>query len=102
MKRLGDIAYARSGDKGDEANIGVIALSKADYSYLEQVLTADAVGQFLAPLGGTEIVRYELPNLLAFNFVCKGILAGGASRSLRLDSQGKTLGQALLEMPLKG
>src|SRR5688500_6394390 len=98
--RLGDIAYARSGDKGSDANVGVIARTPADFAILRQHLTADAVQSFFRPLGVARVVRYELPNIDALNFVLEGILAGGGSLSLRIDAQGKALGQRLLEMKL--
>ncbi len=98
--RLGTIAHARSGDKGSSANIGVIAYTARGYAYLNAHLTAQAVQDFLAPLGVHHVVRYELDNLLALNFLVAGVLAGGGSRSLRIDAQGKALGQVLLEMPL--
>jgi hypothetical protein len=98
---LRKIAYARSGDKGSSANIGLIAYSAESYSFLEEYLTAERVKEYFAALQPLSVVRYELPNLNAFNFVLKGILGGGASRSLRLDSQGKALAQALLEMEVE-
>ena len=99
--RLGEIAFARSGDKGSGANVGVIAYTRTGYNYLRRALSVSRVGKFYKRLGVGQVVRYELPNLLAFNFVLPGVLAGGASRSLRIDAQGKALGQALLEMELK-
>ena len=93
-----NIAYARSGDKGSNANIGVISYTPENYPLLVRWLTADRVEQFFKPLGVTKVVRYELPNLGALNFVLYDVLAGGASRSLMYDSQGKALAQALLEM----
>jgi hypothetical protein len=100
MIRLGDIAYARSGDKGAGANIGVIARRQSDYALLKRVLSGDAVARFFADLRPAKVTRYELPNLWALNFVLSDILDGGGSVSLRLDAQGKTLGQAILEMTL--
>jgi hypothetical protein len=98
--RLGSIAYARSGDKGAGANVGVIARTPAGYDLLRQHVTAEAVEAFFRPLGVGKVVRYELPNLGALNFVLQNILDGGGSLSLRIDAQGKALGQALLEMVL--
>ena len=98
--RLGEIAYARSGDKGSGANVGVIAHTPDGFEYLRDALTAARVERFFKRLGCGKVVRYDLPNLHAFNFVLPGVLAGGASRSLRTDVQGKTLGQALLELEL--
>lgn len=98
--KLREIAYARSGDKGSSANIGVFAYKAEDFERLKNNLTANRVDQFFKPLGVTKTIRYELPHLLAFNFVLEGVLGEGGSRSLRIDAQGKTLGQALLEMEI--
>ena len=98
--RLGEIAYARSGDKGSRANVGIIAHSPEGYEYLRDALSAARVERFFKQLGCGRVLRYELPNLHAFNFVLPGVLAGGASRSLRTDAQGKALGQVLLELEL--
>src|SRR4051812_14651769 len=93
--RLGDIAHARSGDKGASANVGVIARTPAGYAFLQNELTAARVESFFLAMGVERVTRYELPNLLALNFVLTGILsAGGGSLSLRTDAQGKALGQA--------
>ncbi len=90
----------RSGDKGDRANIGVIARDEAAYNWLFSHLTATTVAEFFGPLGVGPVLRYELPNIHAFNFVLDRALAGGASRSLRLDTQGKALATVLLELRL--
>lgn len=97
---LRDIAHARSGDKGSSANIGVIAYDEKSYEFLLKHLTAKKVTTYFRSLGVASTTRYELPNLLALNFVLHGVLDLGGSRSLRIDAQGKALGQALLEMPL--
>jgi len=97
---LREIAYARSGDKGSDANVGVIAYTSEGYQFLEKVLTAECLAQFLAPTGLQNAIRYELPNLLAFNFILKGALGLGGSQSLRVDAQGKALGQITLELVL--
>jgi hypothetical protein len=94
---LAQRAYARSGDKGTGANIGVAALTPEDYPWLVEWLTAERVERFFHSLGVTKVERHLLPNLQAMNFVLQGIL----QRSLRSDAQGKTLGQALLEMPVE-
>jgi hypothetical protein len=96
--RLAEFAHARSGDKGNRANIGVVAFDASAYAWLEDHLTPERVAEYLEPLGIGAVHRYVLPNLLAFNFVIEAALGGGASRSLRLDTQGKALGVALLEM----
>jgi len=98
--RLGQIAYARSGDKGSGANVGVIARTPADFATLREHLTADTVERYFAPMGVGKVIRYELPNLGALNFILPNILNGGGSVSLRIDAQGKSLGQVLLELPL--
>ncbi|MFI5356273.1 MAG: hypothetical protein ACHQ4G_02945 [Opitutales bacterium] len=94
------IAHARSGDKGDSANVAVFARTPAAYTWLVANLTAAAVESYFRPLGVGPVTRYEVPNLEALNFILPHILAGGGSRSLRIDAQGKTLGMALLEMPV--
>jgi hypothetical protein len=99
-QRLSDLAHGRSGDKGNHANVAVIAYTPAAYAWLCRHLTAQAVQNYFQSLGPTRVVRYEAANLLALNFVLFDVLAGGASRSLRSDNQGKTLALALLNMPL--
>jgi len=100
MTTLHVIAYARSGDKGSSANIAVFGRTPAAYAWLRQYLTAEKVEAWFKPLGSGTVVRYDVPNLEALNFVLPGVLAGGGSCSLRIDAQGKTLGQALLAMPV--
>ena len=80
--------------------IGVVAFDAAGFAWLRAHLTASAVAAFLRPLGIGTVTRYELPNIGALHFVVEAALGGGASRSLRLDSQGKALGVALLELRL--
>lgn len=101
MKALGTIAYARSGDKGSSANIAIFGRTAAAYAWLRQNLTAEQVEAWFKPLGAAKVVRYDVPNLEALNFVLPGVLAGGGSCSLRIDAQGKTLGQALLAMKME-
>ena len=100
MTALRDIAFARSGDKGDSANVAVFARTPAAYEWLRQHLTASIVEEYFRPLGVGRVIRYDVPNLDALNFVLPHVLGGGGSRSLRIDAQGKTLGMALLEMQL--
>lgn len=97
---LSVIAHARSGDKGSSANIGVIAYTRQAYDFLQAHLDTEKVAHFFHVLQPVSVRRYELPNLLAFNFILEGVLDGGGSLSLRIDSQGKALGQAILEIPL--
>jgi hypothetical protein len=100
MIALREIAYARSGDKGSSANIAVFGRTQDAYHWLAANLTAELVERFFKPLGVGAVVRYDAPNLEALNFVLPGVLAGGGSRSLRIDAQGKALGMALLELPV--
>lgn len=98
MSALRDIAFARSGDKGDSANIAVFGRTPEAYAWLRTFLTAERVETFFQPLGVGRVQRYDVPNLEALNFVLPHVLGGGGSRSLRIDAQGKTLGMALLEL----
>ena len=97
---LSDIAHGRSGDKGNQANIAVIAYTQAGFAWLRENLTADVVAGYFKSMGPSRVERYEAANVLAVNFVLYDVLAGGASRSLRIDTQGKTLALALLQMPI--
>ncbi len=98
--RLIDIAHARSGDKGDTANIGVIARKAEYYPLLVKYLTVERVAKHFEgiALGGVE--RYELPNLWALNFLLHRALGGGGTVSLKLDAQGKTLASAMLRFEM--
>lgn len=97
-RRLYDLAYGRSGDKGDIANISVIARSPEAYQDIKARLTAERVKRHLGDLVRGEVVRYELDNIEALNFVCHKALDGGGTRSLRIDALGKSLAGALLYM----
>ena len=98
---LADVAHGRSGDKGNHANVAVIAYTPIGYEWLRRHLTADVVADYFAPLGPSRVERFEAPNLLGLNFLLYDVLAGGASRSPRIDTQGKTLALALLRMPIE-
>ncbi len=95
--QLSAIAHGRSGDKGNHANIAVLAYTPAGFAWLKEHLTAAKVQEYFAPLAPSRVVRYEAANVLGLNFVLYDILDGGASRSLRIDNQGKTLALALLQ-----
>ena len=97
---LADIAHGRSGDKGNHANVAVLAYTRAGFGWLCRHLTAEVVRDYFAALSPTRVVRYEAANVLGLNFVLHDALAGGASRSLRIDTQGKTYALALLRMPI--
>lgn len=98
--RLGQLATARSGDKGNHANLGVVARSAEDFALLCRELTAARVAEFFSGLAATRVERFELPEVWALNFVLYNALRGGASRSLHIDSQGKLLGTAVLELEI--
>jgi hypothetical protein len=98
---LFNLAHARSGDKGDVCNIGVIARKPEYYPILARELTAERVKAWFSEWCKGKVERYELDNLQALNFVLYGALDGGALTSLRLDRQGKTYGFALLRMPIE-
>ena len=98
--QLVDIAHARSGDKGDTANVGLIALRPEWYGVLERHVTRDRVAQHFAEQITGAVVRFELPNLNALNFLLHGALDGGGTLSLKTDAQGKVYSTALLRMTL--
>jgi len=99
--RLARIAHARSGDKGDRADIGLFAYDAPTYAVLKRVIDADRVAAHFAWLGTTSVDVYPLDNLLAVKIVLNGALAGGAARSLRSDNLGKTIGAALLRLEIE-
>jgi len=99
--QLRHIAHARSGDKGDIANIGLIALKPEHYPALVREVTAERVKKHFAGISEGEVERYELPNLHALNFVLHRALDGGGLVSLRTDNQGKTYSSALLRMEVE-
>jgi hypothetical protein len=98
--RLLDLAHARSGDKGDTANVGVIALKPEWYDLLASELTLDRVTRHFAGVITGDVERYELPNLHALNFLLHGALDGGGTMSLKMDAQGKVFSTAMLRMVL--
>lgn len=99
--RLDRFAYARSGDKGDDSNVGIWARTRAGYEILERELTPARVKAHFAELCTGEVVRYELPKLRALNFVLGHSLAGGGSGSVRTDAQGKVHARGLLFMEIE-
>ena len=96
--QLVDIAHARSGDKGDTANVGIIALKPEWYPVLEQYVTRDRVREHFKGVITGDVERYEIPNLKALNFLLHGALDGGGTLSLKTDAQGKVFSTALLRM----
>lgn len=98
--RLEDIAHARSGDKGDGSNVGVIAYTEAGYRLLRADLTTERIKSHFSTICKGSVERFEVPNLKAINFILHDSLGGGGSESVKTDAQGKTHGQALLRMEL--
>ncbi len=96
--QLVELAHARSGDKGDVVNIGVIAYEPEHYPLLLDALTARRVQAHFGDMVKGEVVRYSLPHLHALNFVLPGALGGGGTVSLMMDAQGKVFSNALLRM----
>jgi hypothetical protein len=98
--RLVDIAHARSGDKGDTANVGLIALRPEWYPLLDKYVTTDRVREHFRGVIAGDVERFELPNLRALNFLLHGALDGGGTLSLKTDAQGKVFSTAMLRMGL--
>jgi len=96
--RLLDIAHARSGDKGDTANVGIIALKAEWYEVLDRFVTTEVVARHFGKEIAGPVERFVLPNLLALNFLLHGALGGGGTVSLKLDAQGKVFSTALLRL----
>ncbi|MEO8647592.1 MAG: hypothetical protein ABI539_00360 [Acidobacteriota bacterium] len=96
--QLVKLAHARSGDKGDTANVGVIALKDEFYPVIEREVTAEKVKEHFAGMVKGPVERFELPNLMALNFLLHEALGGGGTLSLMTDAQGKTFSTALLRM----
>jgi hypothetical protein len=98
--RLVELAHARSGDKGDTANVGLIALKPEYYPVLVEQVTADRVREHFHGICLGDVERFELPNLHALNFLLHNSLGGGGTVSLKTDAQGKTLSTAMLRMEI--
>jgi hypothetical protein len=98
--RLVDIAHARSGDKGDTANVGLIAFKREWYPILDRYVTRDRVRDHFRGVINGDVERFELPNLGALNFLLHGALGGGGTLSLKTDAQGKVFSTAMLRMTL--
>jgi hypothetical protein len=100
MMKLREIAHSRTGDKGNISNISVIAFREEDYSLLLKTVTAEKVRDYLLGIVKGKVIRYELPNICALNFVLYDALAGGVTRSLSLDAHGKSISSILLDMEI--
>jgi len=90
------VAHARSGDKGESSNVGLIAYDDRGYEIIREAVTAERVREHFAGIVRGDVDRYEIPNLRALNFILHDSLGGGGSASLKTDAQGKTHGMALL------
>ena len=99
--KLREIAHSRTGDKGNISNISVIAYDAKDYPLLLEQVTAARVKMHFAGIVQGQVVRYELPNLFALNFVMDQALGGGVTRSLAQDAHGKSLSSALLDLEIQ-
>jgi hypothetical protein len=95
------VAHARSGDKGEASNVGLVADDPRLYEVLRREVTAERVRAHFARVCRGEVERFEVPNLLALNFILHDSLGGGGTASLKTDAQGKTHGQGLLEMEIE-
>ncbi|MBL0209556.1 MAG: hypothetical protein IPQ13_01370 [Holophagaceae bacterium] len=99
--QLGQIAHARSGDKGDGSNVGLIAYTDAGYRLIREAVTPERVKRHFSQICFGEVERFEVPNLRALNFLLHDSLGGGGSESVKTDAQGKTHGQAMLLMEIQ-
>lgn len=99
--QLRQLCHARSGDKGDTANVGLIALKEDYYPLIRDLVTAERVAKHFEGIALGPVERFELPNLWALNFLLHNALGGGGTKSLKNDAQGKTLGAALLRMEVE-
>lgn len=99
--RMIDIAHGRSGDKGDAANVGIIAYNDKGYEIIKKHLTAENVKRHFEGICLGEVERFEMPNIRALNFLLHNTLGGGGTISLKHDAQGKTLAAALLRMEVE-
>ena len=98
--KLWDIAHSRTGDKGNISNISLIAYDSKDYELLKDRVTAEKVKEHFRGIVKGDVVRYELPNIYALNFVMQAALGGGVTRSLSLDMHGQALSSYLLNMEI--
>lgn len=99
---LKDIAYVRSGDKGDTITIGVIAKTPQDYETLRRSVTPEAVKRLFGDWVKGDVQVFDVPNLHSLSVFMRGALGGGATRTLRLDQTGKSVGNAILRLPIVG
>jgi hypothetical protein len=99
--QLGDLAFTRSGDKGERSNICVLAFDAAAYARIDAVLTPELVLDYFAGLADGPVTIYRVPNLNAFNVIVDGSLGGGSTRTLWVDVTGKSMGNHLMRLPIE-
>jgi hypothetical protein len=99
--KLGDICHSRAGDKGDISNLGLVVYDKKDYPLIREKVTAEVVKEYFKAMVKGDIIRYELPQLGALNFVMNGALDGGVSRTTRIDLAGKSLSGFFLDLKIE-
>ena len=99
--RLSELAHARSGDKGDASNVGLLANDARAYQLIREQVTPERVAAHFREICRGGVDRYEVPNLLALNFILHDALGGGGTASLQNDAQGKSHGQGLLQMEIE-
>lgn len=98
--KLYQVAHSRAGDKGNILNLSLIPYNEDDYEWIGNEVTADRVKEHLGHIIKGKVIRYDLPNIKSYNYVCFNSLSGGVTNSLSLDSHGKSLSNALLEMEI--
>lgn len=98
--KLREIAHSRTGDKGNISNISLVAFKEESYALIKEKVTEEAVKEWFKDIVEGDVIRYELPNLNAFNFVMYGALGGGVTKSLAQDMHGKSLSSKLLDLEI--
>lgn len=99
--QLRELAHSRTGDKGDISNVSVICYNPADYELVKTQVTVEKVKEHFSEIVQGEVIRYELPNIAALNFVMHKALGGGVTRSLRIDAHGKCLSSSMLQIEVE-
>ncbi|CAG9623035.1 AtuA-related protein [Sutcliffiella rhizosphaerae] len=99
--KLYEVAHSRAGDKGNISNLSLIPFDEADYEWIGREVTAEKVKTFLKDIIDGEVIRYDVPSIKSYNFVCTNSLLGGVTTSLAIDTHGKSLSSALLELDIQ-
>ncbi|MFD2212634.1 AtuA-related protein [Metabacillus endolithicus] len=98
--KLYEVAHSRAGDKGNTSNLSLIPFKESDFDWIGQVVTVERVKEHFKDIFYGDVIRYDIPSIKSYNFVCKNSLLGGVTTSLALDTHGKSLSSALLEMEI--